>query len=712
MDISAFSDDSFDPKEWINKTFQTADTQDNKAVIVNTMVKKLQLYVQQVNNALEETSQQVLQSLPRIMRDSEMLHQEAVTLRDRMQSVRQEIAKVEKDTGEAMATLERLDIAKTRLQSSKEALHEADNWTVLAADIEEVFESNNIEQIASKLVSMQQSLNILASASDYEERKLQLEGLKNRLEAIASPHLVQAFTSGSIDQARKFVEIFSAMERLPQLLKYYHKCQKGVLCQQWRCLVEEQDLTVSEWMNSYYDSLLLNWQQQVKWYQQVFGSVGSLGEVYADVLLSLDPSLNVCIDAALKQHNQPLLFLMELKQLTATFAHNLHSAITSQGKTDSWPKIAKAIYAPYIPYVAKYASLEEQHLSQQLTALKVSKDDLMDSVQGLGQSIASASSIAGEALKRCLHFTEGTGFCGLVRALQVYWHGYLEQYSSVLRQLELRKGLQEDWNMFQMCLTLLQTSGELLGEIKRFDAELIQSLLSTNRKSSLAEFAPLLLSTSHKSELDQLIASVLSGEQSTLLESVITALEKLCRDVHFTTHQVILAPISAQLERWTVDSSDTSAPDLPDYSFTPQEFITQIGNYLMTLPQHLEPFLLHENPSLTAALRVAGVDGGAGGGEGGSAELLLGAVARGTCQAFTDRILSVCELPPNTCKQLATDIGYLGNVLEDLGFGLTDSLRQIATLLQLPADNYQSQSTGCSAKLVAAVRQMRNITSS
>lgn len=37
-----------------------------------------------------------------------------------------------------MASLERLDIAKTRLQVSKEALHEADNWTVLAADIEEV----------------------------------------------------------------------------------------------------------------------------------------------------------------------------------------------------------------------------------------------------------------------------------------------------------------------------------------------------------------------------------------------------------------------------------------------------------------------------------------------------------------------------------------------------------------------------------------------
>lgn len=45
---------------------------------------------------------------------------------------------MERDTGEAMSSLERLDIAKSRLQSSKEALHEADNWTALSTDIEEV----------------------------------------------------------------------------------------------------------------------------------------------------------------------------------------------------------------------------------------------------------------------------------------------------------------------------------------------------------------------------------------------------------------------------------------------------------------------------------------------------------------------------------------------------------------------------------------------
>lgn len=56
-------------------------------------------------------------------------------------------------------------------------------------------------------------------------------------------------------------------------------------------------------------------------------------------------------------------------------------------------------------------------------------------------------------------------------------------------------------------------------------------------------------------------------------------------------------------------------------------------------------------------------------------------------------------------------LGYLGNVLQDLGHQLTESLEQLSFLLKLPADQYQAKSSGVSAKYVAAVRQMRNISS-
>lgn len=38
-----------------------------------------------------------------------------------------------------MVALERIDKIKTDLQNAKQGLHEADNWTVLATDVEEVY---------------------------------------------------------------------------------------------------------------------------------------------------------------------------------------------------------------------------------------------------------------------------------------------------------------------------------------------------------------------------------------------------------------------------------------------------------------------------------------------------------------------------------------------------------------------------------------------
>lgn len=61
---------------------------------VSSLVVKLQLYVQQVNGALEETSQSVLSSLPRVLRDTQLLQQETLALREKMVTVKQEIAKV------------------------------------------------------------------------------------------------------------------------------------------------------------------------------------------------------------------------------------------------------------------------------------------------------------------------------------------------------------------------------------------------------------------------------------------------------------------------------------------------------------------------------------------------------------------------------------------------------------------------------------------
>lgn len=52
---------------------------------------------------------------------------------------------------------------------------------------------------------------------------------------------------------------------------------------------------------------------------------------------------------------------------------------------------------------------------------------------------------------------------------------------------------------------------------------------------------------------------------------------------------------------------------------------------------------------------------------------------------------------------------YLGDILEDLGHCLSDGLKNILTLLKLPAKDYWVASTGCPQKMVSTIRQMRNL---
>lgn len=82
---------------------------------------------------------------------------------------------------------------------------------------------------------------MLVDTPDYIERCGHLEKLKNRLEAMLSPQLVAAFNSQSIESAQKYTRIFSDIDRLPQLYKYYHKCHK---VSSYRSCVKAKHITV------------------------------------------------------------------------------------------------------------------------------------------------------------------------------------------------------------------------------------------------------------------------------------------------------------------------------------------------------------------------------------------------------------------------------------------------------------------------------------
>ncbi|CAG5116805.1 unnamed protein product, partial [Candidula unifasciata] len=747
-DYSKFMDDNFDAKDWVNAAFHNQKDSDmSKDQYATTMVMKLQVFIQEVNNVLEEAGQQALQNLPRVVRELDAVKHEAILLQDQMRVVKQDIQKVEQDTSQSMQSLLKLDRIKSRMKTTADALKEADNWTTLSADMDEVFQSQNVDDITSKLRGMQQSLLMLVDTPDYVEKCQRLEKLKNRLEAILSPQLISAFNSQSLEQTQKYVAIFESINRLPQLFKYYHKCHKNNLLQTWKNTWDGNPSKTA--LNDLYDMLQSTWHTQIKWSAQVFADpVTIVLDLLTQTLTSLDPSLSTVFTRLVGEKEGPLDSLIELKQVSDRFARSLEDAVDSclQGgglqHAQSLQNLMTAIFSPYQVYTGKYRIFEEVALTKHLDNIKLDHEEVIDTVQLLSESVPKMFSAAKLANDRCQKLTNGFCYIGLMDALKTYFIAYTREFRRVLINIreKCRMGAKvdsEDWSDFQNSLRIVQTCGNLLIQTEELDALIASSILQSlghllTCHSPVKESDSLISSACHSFKfsaslflptysdveaLETMVKKLEDGESPPVFAEIKSDLSKLSSEVHKFAFEIVFGQLKSYLsgvstmEIWTSQSSGGAmTSDLPTFSLSPQEYITKVGQYLMTLPQHLDPFTLQDSPALVVALKhgrlpytnhqeVSEH----------LADLWLESVAMGTMHTYTEEILKIPSLTPHGCKQLITDIDYLCNVLEDLGLKASETLTHIHILLQAKPDQFSDTAELLPQRVSHTVGNMRNI---
>jgi len=734
MDVTAFSGDQFDPKEWINKTLRNSDPNQSKEVLAGSIVMKLQLMIARLNTALEEQCSSVVTAIPRVVREAEQLQQEAGLLRDKMVAVKQDIATIEKETGDNMAQLVEMDTARERVMATSRALQEADNWTSLDNQVEDAFENNDYPAVAEGLSGMQASIRLLSHVPDYQDRLQHLESHRNRLEATLSPLLVSAFNNLDTEAALNLVSMFRSMERDKQLSKYYHKCVRAGLLQKWSDIVNEGAIGEGalEWSSTLYEVLVASLQKQAEWAAEVFPSENTadiIADLVMDVLDNLDPSLEFCMEAAMKLQQDQLQFLLDMRSNTDSFLGQIETLIN--GAQDTKVRdVGRSVFAPYKPYIVRYGQYETQALQSEMASwVSQSGRDIIDEIQNLANSVNKIVDVVQAAAGRCVTLTRGTAFPGLATAVATSVSGHLDRYKKLMRRLEKRKGVvDDDWSVLQHCLAANQATGDLFLQLENLDVTLSLSFLEATRsflgpesgEEPLNQHHIFLLGPDGLLELTRLYGQVAArtGTAAPILSASLAALTAAAADLQRTTFDIMFHPIAAQLEHlpdlevWTSRAAGQGSieADMPDFSFSPQEYITQIGEYLMTLPQHLEPYMSPDNTQLSRAFREAVFPGSSGKTEGESpADFLLGCIARSTCSNYLSYILKVPSLTPNSARQLAVDIGYLGDVLDDLCHPLTSDLTSLVTLLKLPVDKYREESAGQPSRLVSAVRNLRGL---
>ncbi|XP_048587068.1 conserved oligomeric Golgi complex subunit 7 isoform X2 [Nematostella vectensis] len=734
MDFSKFSNDNFDVKEWVNSALRARDDKIPVDAHASTLVMKLQLFIQEVNNALEETSVQAVNNIPRVVREIDNVQHEASLLREQMHMVKEDIKKVEENTAQSMKMLMELDTVKSHMQAASQGLQEADNWTTLSSDVDKVFESGDIIAISDKLVGMHKSLNVLQDVPDYAERRRMLEGLKNRLEALLSPKIVAAFNNHCLDETKSYVKIFTAIDRLDQLQNYYIRCHKTKLQQAWNnTRTEDPNRPMVDWLATFYDVILSTWHTEVTWCSQVFPEPGTvLCVLLTQALTHLTPSLPQCITEYIKDDDNVLVRLIELRQVSTRFALGLETAINQQQSKcnpASITTLVDAVFSPYTHYLLDYPSLQQTHLSSRLQGIPLRVEGFLEMAGLMAESVDHVFCLADEAVNHCVLLTDGYAACCLCQVLEEFFSAYagslgecithlrqqcrLDQESSPLPPSE---EMHEDWTLFQNAFRLIQICGDLMIRLRSHDRNLRDMLTSCGsdisgkgtgdrsrparpfkwynylQKERPTDFNTLL-------EFIQKLQTDDGNSDVTILQTVHEQMQALNEQAHRLAFDITFVPIRQQLdvmprlEVWSAVSAESGSAlrsELPIFSLSPQGYITHIGDHLLTLPQQLEPFITQENMALSTAMKMGKLPypPDPGSREEDPASQWLGSIARGTMHTYVEGILRLHQLTAYSCRQMIADIEYLCNVLEALEVEPTPDLKGIDLLLRASPDEF------------------------
>uniref|UniRef100_A0A182PG09 Conserved oligomeric Golgi complex subunit 7 n=1 Tax=Anopheles epiroticus TaxID=199890 RepID=A0A182PG09_9DIPT len=735
MDVSAFSGEDFDVSSWINASYdrsqKTAGGTVGKEAFVSSLVSKMQLYVQQINVALEQTGGQVLKNIPKVVSDANMLQIESGLLKQRMNQVQREITHLQAETGDCMVSLERLDDIKQRLQTSKQCLQEADGWGKLTGELDDLLEKSDIDASSGKLLSLQKSLAAQVGLHGHVERENQVEYFKNRLEALVSPSVVVALRSMDTAACRRYVGIFEGIGRLMQLKQYYRTVLKTFVQEQWSNAIGGSENGGADVLKEFYDHLLELLKNHLRWSCQCFGDATDCVLAVADALENLEPTRESIVRSALKRANDKFWTLTQFSKVNVSMGAQIESWVRGGPQQDIRcddetvnERLASSLFVFFGIFLKEYPTLENSQLETTLQSLTIVGTAPADSVHNLESANAKIVRWAAEALTRCQDITQNCALLSLGSVLQNYLLTYLDQYNKVQKQLAASQPNQTDWNLLQLSVVLLQYLGSFRQSVYELEQTFIEHVLSKDSQLSTstgrARFEYRLNTKGEFNELHKLATALQQSSASEPGSEFFTEfhqrMKRTCEDIHDTLLQIAFSPITKhfkQIEPVTTGPSgatggSTAMDTLPDYSYAPQEYITLISQYLLTLPQHLEPLLLSPAGPLKAILEVADHRYAS---SRPCADVFLALVVEESEALYVEQIENICSLSASGAKQLATDIEYFGSVLEEMGQSLGGNLQQTVKLLRAPLESYASTATGCDPELVAAIRQKRNLIS-
>ncbi|XP_078448146.1 conserved oligomeric Golgi complex component-related / COG complex component-like protein [Wolffia australiana] len=430
------------------------------------------------------------------------------------------------------------------------------------------------------------------------------------------------------------------------------------------------------------------------------------------------------VPKGIKIQTKHLEALTELHNMTNTFAKNIQRLFS---ETDFQLLLCtlKSVFSPYEPFKLRYGQVERSILSSEISKLDLRGAvprgvgaqgiELSETVRRMEESIPRVIILLESAVERCMAFTGGTEADELIAAIDETALLYISVLQDTLKSLRSACGIdnsdigprkdgpekwagprivdlvseEEEWSIVQAALQILTVSDSLSGRISVFEASLRAALARLNTALSLSGLGLGASRDRHVAAAAAIDASVLRLLDLPEKRNKLAALMEQSKDPRFhalplasqraavfadTVNELVydvlmwrvrqrLSDVS-RLATWTSAEEQTAHP-LPTFSAYPQAYVTSVGEYLLTLPQQLEPLADGEEAQVFAT------------------EWLF-KVAEGATALFMEQLRGIQLLTEKGAAQLAADIEYLSNVLSALSMPIPPFLATFYTCVSTP----------------------------
>eukprot|EP00038_Savillea_parva_P011484 m.197859 g.197859 ORF g.197859 m.197859 type:complete len:721 (+) comp20248_c0_seq1:124-2286(+) len=716
MDFSAFSGESFDPKAWVNEALRSAPAGADGAgqaadSHASGLVLKLQMFIQEVNKALETTSKQVVDDLPSVIRRIDNMQTDVGALKKQILVVKEEVEQVERDTAGSMRLLMQLDEVKGRMEATSGALQEADNWETLTAEVDDAFASNDLARISSTLLGMKRSLMVLLDVPDYAQRQKRLEELQDKLEEVVGPLLAAAFTSRSEDDAKAYILALRDIEREDRVHEHYVRCHTAAAQHAWAELCRDETKSLPAILTAFYKELTDMWHQETTWGAVLFGDEVTtvVARLLGEVLQRRVPTVESLLEEDLAAGNagaEHLERVLQSFKVTVSFAASVEHDETS---------LDEALFGPFFAQQRQYRRLQMLELHATIPSFAVSELDTQ--VGAVREFVPKIVSNMQQAVAHCMEFTAGAAASELAFALNDYISRIADKLLDFTEQLtrSAEKGGGSgsgDWASAESAFGLLEASGQIFTQLGEFENELAGKLEQAAVATAVeVRFATLYLddTSAWRDSVRDLAKGTRGGA---LLEEGRAHMQRLNTALHELAYRSVLAPLKGKLAavkgatEWSATGGDT-------FSLSPLPYITGIGEQLLTLPQQLEPFVAQDDSDmLLVALRAGPLPDALAlpdEFDGSTVDHWLESIGTQLANLYLDEVFKIGKLSSKGCAQLSADIEYLCNVMSALDITPPAMILQTNQLVAMDADEFakSARALDLPADLVARVSKMR-----